>query len=128
MNLVPRNPSPIRTVGLVARQTLPSAIAALAEAATWLQAHGCTPVVDEDSAAAGKFAEWRTAARDLLPRQVDVMIAFGGDGTLLEVANTIAHSPTDVPVLGVNLGHLGFLTEVGRADLVGALQALIDGR
>jgi NAD+ kinase len=126
----PRNPgtSPIKRAGLVARHALPSATAALAEAAAWLQAHGCTPVVDEDSAAAGKLTTWRTAPRRELSQQVDVVIAFGGDGTLLEVASTIAHSPVDVPVLGVNLGHLGFLTEVSRSELVDALQALVDGQ
>jgi NAD+ kinase len=125
----PRSPGTrIKRVALIARHALPSATAALAEAAAWLQAHGCTPVVDEDSATAGKLTAWPTAPRKELAQRGDVLIAFGGDGTLLEAASTIAHSLVDVPVLGVNLGHLGFLTEVSRSELIDALQALIDGR
>jgi NAD+ kinase len=119
---------PITRAGLVARHTLPSATAALAEAAAWLEAHGCTPVIDEESAAAGQLTAWPTAPRGSLSEQVDVVIAFGGDGTLLDAASAIAHSSIDVPVLGVNLGHLGFLTEVSRSELLDALRALVDGR
>ena len=61
---------------------------------------------------------WPTVPRDALGQKADVVIAFGGDGTLLGAASAVAHSPADAPVLGVNLGRLGFLTEVEprRAD------------
>jgi NAD+ kinase len=114
--------------GLVARLTLPAALAALAEAAEWLSAHGCAPIIEQESArAAGLADRWPAAPRDLLPQKAEVIIAFGGDGTLLEAASTVAHSPADPPLLGVNLGHLGFLTEVSRADMTAALEALISG-
>jgi NAD+ kinase len=118
----------ITRAGLVARLTLPTALDALAEAAVWLDAHGCTPIIDEDSARAAHLTAWRTASRQAISHDVDVMIAFGGDGTILDTASAIAHSPHDTPVLGINLGHLGFLTEVGRAELIDALQAVLDGR
>jgi NAD+ kinase len=115
--------------GLVARYSLPAAIAALIEAAEWLDARGCVPVIEEHSAtAAGTAGRWRTVAREALAAQVDVIVAFGGDGTLLDAAGAVAQSDADVPVLGVNLGHLGFLTEVNRADVRDALEALLDGR
>ena len=56
------------------------------------------------------------------------IVAFGGDGTLLDAASAVAHSPADPPLLGVNLGHLGFLTEVSRADMTASLDAVISGR
>jgi NAD+ kinase len=119
----------IANAGLVARLTLPAALTALAEAAGWLAAHGCAPVIEQESArAAGLGDRWPTAPRDLLPSRVDVIVAFGGDGTLLDAASAVAHSPADPPLLGVNLGHLGFLTEVSRADMTSALEALISGR
>jgi NAD+ kinase len=118
----------ITRAGLIARLTFPAAHAALREAAEWLQAHGCTPVIEAQSAEAAGASTWRTAAREDIADEVDVLIAFGGDGTLLDAAGIVGHSGTDVPLLGVNLGHLGFLTEVTRGELKTALAALIEGR
>ncbi len=120
---------PPTRIGLLARLTLPGALAALAEAAVWLDGHGLTPIVEAGSAAAAQLpARVATASRADLPRQVDVVIAFGGDGTLLDAAGAVAHAGANVPLLGVNLGHLGFLTEVGRDELVTALETVAAGR
>ena len=115
-------------IGLIARLTLPPALAALADAARWLADRGCTPVVEAASAqAAGGGDRWATASREALPGAAEAIVAFGGDGTLLDAASLIAHSTADVPVLGVNLGRLGFLTEVTRGDMTRALEALVSG-
>lgn len=99
------------------------------EAAAWLAAHGCTPVLDREAAGTpGNACPWATAPLDTLAEQVDVMLAFGGDGTLLAVASAVANSSADVPVLGINLGRLGFLTEVSRDELTEALDAVLSGR
>lgn len=119
----------ITRAGLVARLSLPQALAALGEAAAWLADHGCVPVIDADSArAAGLDGQYATAPRDRVAGEVQVLLAFGGDGTLLEVANIVAQGPHDTPILGVNLGRLGFLTEVGRDGMTSAFEALVDGR
>lgn len=116
-------------IGLVARLTLPGALSTLAEAAVWLDAKGAKPVVEAQSAVAAKLGtRWPTASRAEIAKQVDAVIAFGGDGTLLDAAGAVAHAGADVPLLGVNLGHLGFLTEVGRDELEGALDALVTGK
>lgn len=99
-------------IGLTAKPH-PHALAALEEAAAWLTTRGATVVVGADEAAA---------------QGVDVLVAFGGDGTLLAAANTVVQSETDIPVLGVHLGHLGFLTEVRRPELTDALAAMLEGR
>lgn len=116
-------------VGLIARHTLPDALAALADAAAWLDRHGCTPVLEaESAAAAGLAGRWTSVPHGQIGHGVDLVIAFGGDGTLLNAASAIAHSPDDTPILGVNLGRLGFLTEVARTDLTTSLDALRAGR
>lgn len=107
-------PSPVR-IGLTAKPH-PHALAVLTEAAEWLRAHDVTVVV----AAAEERAQAAT--------QVDLLIAFGGDGTLLASASAVVHAGVDIPVLGVHLGHLGFLTEVQRPELLDALSAVLDGR
>jgi NAD+ kinase len=119
----------VTRAGLIARVTLPDALAVLTEAAAWLDAHGRTPVLDEESAAAAGLGDrWQTASRDELPARADLLVVFGGDGTMLDAARAVMRSSADPPLVGVNLGHLGFLTEIGRGDLVPALEAIVDGR
>jgi NAD+ kinase len=123
------NGSPVRRASLIARHTLPTALTAMAEAAAHLQSHGCTPVIERDSAeAAGLGAQFATVSRERLGEDVDVVIAFGGDGTLLDAASAVSHSPFDAPLIGVNLGRLGFLTDIGLADMHASLDRLIAGR
>jgi NAD+ kinase len=118
----------ITRAGLLARLTFPAALATLRDAAEWLHAHGCTPVIEARSAEAAETSAWKIATREEIADHVDVLIAFGGDGTLLDAAGLVGNSGADVPLLGVNLGHLGFLTEVTRGELQTALAALIEGR
>lgn len=122
-------PLAIRRAALIARKTLPAALDTLVEAAAWLDARGCTPIVEASSAqAAGVATRWSTVAREHLASSADVVIAFGGDGTLLDAARAVANSDGDAPLLGINLGRLGFLTEVGRGEMATALDAVIAGR
>ncbi len=121
--------APITRAGLTARVTLPAALAAMHEAAVWLDAHGCQPILEREAAeATADGRRWSTATLEALPGEVDVMLAFGGDGTLLAVAGAVANASADVPVLGVNLGRLGFLTEVARSEVTAALERVLDGR
>ena len=60
-----------------------------------------------------------------LTRQVDLLLVFGGDGTMLRIAREIAGSPT--PILGINIGSLGFLTAVPSAELASALKQVWKG-
>lgn len=90
-----------------------------------LQAHlakrGYSAVLDPETAiyAAGKPAVPR---EELAARPLSLVIVLGGDGTLLAAARAVAH--VDVPILGVNLGSLGFLTEVRMDELHATIDAL----
>jgi len=83
------------------------------------------PPSPEASGAAGTRA---TAERDDLPSRVDVMIVLGGDGTLLAMAKAIAESGHDIPILAVNFGSLGFLTEITRPEIFESLDTVISGK
>jgi NAD+ kinase len=69
---------------------------------------------------------WPAAPPDFDGKPLDVLLTFGGDGTLLRGARTLeGHG---IPILGVNLGKVGFLTSVSRTALPAALDALVGGR
>jgi NAD+ kinase len=119
----------ITRVGLVAKERLAPASGFLAEIAGWLDARGVRVVFERDTAAlAGVPSGWTTVSRDELPSSVDLIVVLGGDGTLLGMADRIARAGTDVPILGVNFGSLGFLTEVTLGEVQTALSAALEGR
>ena len=75
--------------------------------------------------AAGQVAGSEGHTLDELVQRVDLMIVLGGDGTVLAVARAIG--TRQVPILGINLGHLGFLTDLAPSDVDGALTRVFDG-
>ena len=116
-------------VGLIAKRGLQEASDVLTDLAAWLDARGVEPVFEADTARLATSAEGRrTVSRDELPRASDLIVALGGDGTLIGVAGRIAESGRDVPILGVNFGSLGFLTEITLPELYDALDATLAGR
>jgi NAD+ kinase len=119
---------PIQRVGLVARAGLRAAAPVLAEMTAWLEARGVTVVLEADTAAlAGLSGDHARASRADLARRADLIVVLGGDGTLLGMADRIAEAGADVPILGVNFGSLGFLTEVTLEEIPGALATVLAG-
>jgi NAD+ kinase len=95
----------------------------LPELMVWLRAHSFEPVLDHES---GKYVPGEPAVdRTELPALTPALvIVLGGDGTLLSVARIF--KSTGTPILSVNLGYLGFLTEVRLADLYSTLEGWCD--
>lgn len=116
----------IRRIGLVANSDKPSSRHLVRKAASLIGASGRTVLVDSATA---RMAGMRLAtAPDLgaLTRRVDLVMVFGGDGTMLRVARDTAGSPT--PILGINVGALGFLTDVQAHQLPLALKQIWAGQ
>jgi NAD+ kinase len=119
---------PITRVGLVAKSGLDAAAGVLAELAGWLEARDIEPVFETDTAAlAGLPSERPTVDRDELPNACDLMVVLGGDGTLIGTADRIAQAGADVPIVGVNFGSLGFLTEITLPELYPSLESVLAG-
>jgi len=119
---------PITRVGLVAKSGLDAAAGVLAELAGWLEARDIEPVFETDTAKlAGLPAERETVHRDDLPNACDLMVVLGGDGTLIGTADRIAQAGADVPIVGVNFGSLGFLTEITLPELYPSLESVLAG-
>jgi NAD+ kinase len=117
----------IRRVGIVAKRKL-DASSVLAELAGWLHARQLEVVLETDTAAmAGAAGACATASRDELPAGCDLLVVLGGDGTFIGMADRIARAGADVPILGVNFGSLGFLTEITLPELYPSLESVLAG-
>jgi NAD+ kinase len=94
------------------------------ELASWLRGHGYTITVDTVTSQFCSDADV-VDAKDLAVKRPDFVIVLGGDGTLLATARIAATA--DIPILGINLGSLGFLTEVKQDEIQKALEAIDAG-
>lgn len=113
----------IERVGFVIKPHAPEVEKILAELIQYLEKRKMECLLEEE--AAQKLKKGRGIPRDKLSAKVDLMIVLGGDGTLLSIAHLAAQK--EVPVLGVNLGSLGFLTEVPVDELYLTLEAFLSG-
>jgi NAD+ kinase len=118
----------IARVGIVAKRGLRAASDHLERLAAWLKQRHIEAVFETETAAlAGAGVGVHARSREELPRDVDLVIVLGGDGTLLSMATRIALCGRDIPILGVNFGSLGFLTEIRIDELYTALESFVDG-
>lgn len=114
----------IRKVGLIFKRHDPHVRRIVTEVVPWLQARGIEvfleqPLTDQYPVKA------TVAAPEIMVDRVDLVAVFGGDGTLLYAARLVAGS--EKPIMGVNLGALGFLTEVRLEEMWPALEAVLSG-
>jgi NAD+ kinase len=116
--------------GIISKPQKPELTTVLPELRAWLAQRGWSSVLDHESAAylqiGAQHAELQCVDRaQMAERKPELVIVLGGDGTLLAAARAFAHTGT--PLLSVNLGALGFMTEVPLSDLYTTLQAWCDG-
>ena len=113
----------MRTIGIAAKNIAPQALAYAEKVASDLRARGLTVIFDEDTARDLGDAH-EALPKPELGRRCDLLITFGGDGTLLSVAR---HAPDHVPIIGVNMGTLGFLTEIRVEEFPAVLERVLEG-
>jgi len=115
----------MRRIGVVARPDRAEARDVTRGLVQWLTAHGREVVVDRETTGAVGLPGVTVTERQDLPGKVDLIVVLGGDGTLLAVARLVGG--LDVPILGVNLGGLGFLTATTLEALFPTLEAVLRG-
>jgi NAD+ kinase len=115
-------------IGIAVKPKLVEARETLAEISAWLRERRVETVWTTEAAALVDGGDRKVAEREALPTQVDVVLVLGGDGTLLSMAKAIAESGRDVPILAVNFGSLGFLTEITRPEILSSLDAVLNNR
>jgi NAD+ kinase len=117
----------VSTVGILVRPDLGQAGPAVCSLVVWLQERGLGVCLDERTAEMVDLPS-RTACRVASGREVaaaaDVVVVMGGDGTLLAASHLVERP---VPVLGVNFGSLGFLTEITMPELYPTLEGVLRG-
>jgi NAD+ kinase len=113
-----------KTVGIVSKPNKPEIAEIVSGLTRWLKERGYRFVVDPQTAPHVGGAEC-IARAEMAGRKLDFVIVLGGDGTLLSAARAVARA--GIPVVGVNLGALGFLTEVPLEELYPTLETIDQG-
>ena len=121
--LAGRLEGPIESVGIILRDRSAEVVRALERLSAWLGEREVAVTVEEDHHVPGAIGG---AGLDAAGSGFDLVVALGGDGTLLRAARAVVG--TDVPVLGVNLGRLGFLTVFPDSELEAGLGDVFAGR
>ncbi len=111
----------IRVVGLVAKYQEPKAAEMVRWLVPWLKQRGRKVLVENGVARTGALSRTKKE----LAAEADLVISLGGDGTLLNIAPLVERA--GVPILGVNLGGLGFITEVAADELEAVLARTLEG-
>lgn len=115
--------NPFRTVGVIGKRREAN-LELLRSLCATLKELGCDVILENNSAIRGDFGA-RRADRDTVAKQCDLVVVVGGDGTLLDAGRGLAVS--EVPLLGVNQGRLGFMVDVAPETMRENLAEIIGG-
>jgi len=119
----------MKRIGIIAKQNKPEAVTLTGRLVEWLQPKGVEVYIEEGiekSLRPNLRAPFlNPVKREEIPSHAEMIIVLGGDGTLLSVARLVGSH--EVPILGVNLGGLGFLTEITLEELYRVLERVIQG-
>jgi NAD+ kinase len=114
----------MKRIGIVAKTDRQEARTVVPQLLEWCLAHGLQPLCDKETAGLCPDTPVQTARKPELPGLADLLLVLGGDGTLLAMARLVGD--LGVPILGVNLGGLGFLTALTVDELFPALEAYLE--
>ena len=114
-----------RTIALVFHRLRPNAVGLARDVAAWAHQAGCNVVCDESDVDAISQGGHSHVTASSSFRDADLLVSVGGDGTMLRAVHSLNGTP--VPVMGVNVGLLGYLTNVEPEMALGALDQWLRG-
>ncbi len=119
-----------RTIALVGKYHSPEIAESLRRLAEYLHERGVSVFIERETAEnVGRLVDlsrWVACDFSDIGAHADLAIVIGGDGTMLNAARRLARYR--VPLVGVNLGRLGFMTDIARSDMLTCMDDLLDGR
>lgn len=115
---------PLRRFALLPHKDKPYSIQLAIELSAWLQRHDCEVYLSHSGAELTGLKSLAVSKEKML-QSLDAVLVLGGDGSILNAVYEFA--PHQVPVMGINLGHLGFLTELEVDEVDATLIRLLDG-
>lgn len=117
----------LQKIGLMGRAGKPSVIASIVQIHKQIKQLGLSPVMDDETHALleRQALDAQIVARDDMGQHCDLVIVVGGDGSILHAGRVLANS--DVPVIGVNRGRLGFLADVNPDEVYSKLKKVLKG-
>ena len=119
-------PAAFKTVALIGRYKSRDVAAPLRSLAAFLAGRGCTVLVERETAAEAGVEEFPLADYAGIGTRADLAVVLGGDGTMLAAARALAGA--GVPLVGVNQGRLGFMTDVAFGAMTETMGGILDGR
>jgi NAD+ kinase len=117
---------PFRNIALIGKHKAPEISGPLLSLAAFLSSKGVTVVVDSLTAEHLKNNPYPSMTLAEIGNSVDLAVVMGGDGTMLNIARTL--SLCQVPLVGVNLGRLGFLTDLTLDNMQECIAAMLEGK
>ena len=115
----------MKQIGIVVKKANVTARTAAEELKSWLNEKGLQAHIDEPEIDNNNMNSCDPEPPSSIPKDVDLIVVLGGDGTLLYASRALGRA--GAPLLGVNLGGLGFLTEIGMDDLYPTLEKVLAG-
>lgn len=121
---------PPQTIALIGKYHSPEIAESLRLLAKYLRGRGMTVLIEDETArnvgAQLDLQGWASADFASIGEQADIAIVLGGDGTMLNAARQLARHR--VPLVGVNQGRLGFMTDIARDDMLSCMDDLLEGK
>lgn len=116
---------PFNTIALIGKYNSPEVGDSLLRLAAFLEQRGHQVLVETRSAESAGITQYPSASLDEIGRQADLAVVLGGDGTMLNIACSLF--TYGVPLVGINLGHLGFLADVSLDTMLETMGEMLDG-
>ena len=114
----------MKKVGIIANTTKKETVPFACDIASWLIERGCQPLISSEVNVVSEFQRYFCDPKVMFDK-CDFVVVLGGDGTMLHTASL--SSMHDIPLLGINMGRLGYLTDVDAHEAFNSLERVLKG-